>query len=106
MCSPSQISQLCSGRNSFKPISGYVNVEYLQRMDVNAVMPVKKLYYSTETNLLYAFDGDSPLVRCIRWAIRRLGTCRCYGHVCVWPRAASSVFMGSTSQLVELWDVM
>ena len=56
----------CSGRNSFKPISGYVNVEYIQRMDISAVMPVKKLYHSAETNLLYAFDGDSPVVRCIR----------------------------------------
>ena len=44
-------------------------MEYLQRMDVTAVMPVKKLYYCNETNLLYAFDGDSPLVRCIRYML-------------------------------------
>jgi len=65
---------LRSGRNSFKPVSGYVNVEYLQRMDVNAVMPVKKLYYCGETNLLYAFDGDSPMVRCIRQSGEQVGT--------------------------------
>lgn len=52
-----------NGRNVLKPSSGLSFLEYFQRMDLSPVTPVRQLYFSRDTQLLYAFDGESPVVR-------------------------------------------
>ena len=58
----------CSGRNRFKETSSYSNIDYAQRMDVPAVLPAKQLMFVEETQMLYAYDGDMPLIRLFRSA--------------------------------------
>jgi hypothetical protein len=55
-----------NGRNKLNPDTGVTNLEYFQRVDLSPVTPAKQLFYSHDTNILYAFDGESPVVRLFR----------------------------------------
>jgi hypothetical protein len=57
---------LRSGRNQFKAISGYSNIEYIQRTDAPIVVPLRQLYFCFELQTLFSFDGDLPVIRIFR----------------------------------------
>jgi hypothetical protein len=61
------VEYICfSGRNRFKAISGYSNIDYVQRADVPLTVPQRQLFYCSEIQTLFAFDGDLPILRIFR----------------------------------------
>jgi hypothetical protein len=48
-------------------MSGYSNIEYIQRTDVPLTVPQRQLYYCSELQTLFAFDGDIPTLRIFRF---------------------------------------
>ena len=54
------------GRNRFRPNTKQSAIEYFQRMDLQPVLPVRKMCFIHGMQLLYCFDNETSIVRIMR----------------------------------------
>jgi len=54
------------GRNRFRANTKQTGIEYFQRMDIQLLLPVRRMCFIHSMQLLYTFDNESSIVRIFR----------------------------------------